>query len=105
MAQAIAVETGHEQGDALYSLRKLLPIPAIIFMVIVTQFPLIVTLGYSLERWNLLRPERRRFQGLDNYPDVLSDPNFFTIIVNTLGHYHFRRPGNARSWACCWRSC
>ena len=72
------------QGDALYAIRRFLPFPAIIFMVIVTQVPLIVTLGFSLERWNLLRPERRKFLGIDNYLDVLSDPNFYEIIANTL---------------------
>ncbi|MCY4465915.1 MAG: sugar ABC transporter permease [Chloroflexi bacterium] len=71
-------------SDMLFAIRRWLPLPAILFMVVVTQVPLVVTLGFSLERWNLLRPQRRRFQGLDNYPDVLSDPNFFTIILNTL---------------------
>ena len=81
---AASVAAAKQEGDALYSLRRLLPIPTIIFMILVTQVPLIVTLGYSLERWNLLRPERRKFLGIDNYPDVLSDANFFTIIANTL---------------------
>ena len=84
MARAIAMKPAPETGDAVFALRKLLPIPAIVFMVMVTQVPLIVTLGYSLERWNLLRPDRRKFLGLDNYPDVLSNPDFFTIIINTL---------------------
>ena len=81
---AASMAAAKQEGDALYSLRRLLPIPTIIFMILVTQVPLIVTLGYSLERWNLLRPERRKFLGIDNYPDVLSDANFFTIIANTL---------------------
>lgn len=84
MAQAIALRPAAQNDDALFSVRRLLPVPAIIFMAIVTQVPLIVTLGYSLERWNLLRPARRKYIGLDNYPDVLSDPDFFTIIANTL---------------------
>jgi sorbitol/mannitol transport system permease protein len=53
-------------------------------MILVTQIPLVVTLGYSLERWNLLRPDRRTFIGLENYTDVIGDPDFWTIIVNTL---------------------
>lgn len=73
-----------KDSDMLFAIRRWLPLPAIVFMVVVTQVPLVVTLGFSLERWNLLRPQRRRFQGIDNYPDVLSDPNFFTIILNTL---------------------
>ena len=80
----MATMTAQNQGDALFSARRLLPIPSIIFMLLVTQVPLIVTLGYSLERWNLLRPKRRKFLGFDNYPDVLTDPDFFEIILNTL---------------------
>lgn len=84
MAQATAAKPASGNSDLIYSLRRWLPLPAILFMVLVTQIPLVVTLGFSLERWNLLRPQRRQFQGFDNYPDVLSDPNFFTIILNTL---------------------
>ena len=65
--------------------RRLLPMPAIIFMVIVTQIPLLFTLSYSLERWNLLRPERRAFIGIANYPDVLTDPTFWTMISINSG--------------------
>ncbi len=73
-----------KDSDTLFALRRWLPLPTIIFMVVVTQVPLIVTLGYSLERWNLLRPERRKFLGIDNYLDVLGDPAFYEIIANTL---------------------
>ncbi len=66
------------------SLRRWLPLPAILFMIIVTQAPLVITLGYSLERWNLLRPQRRKFIGFENYPDVLTNPSFGAIIANTL---------------------
>ena len=84
MSQAFAARATEQQGDAVFSLRRWLPLPTILFMIVVTQAPLIVTLGFSLERWNLLRPARRKFLGLDNYPDVLSNPTFGTIIVNTL---------------------
>ncbi len=84
MALSPAMNADQSKGDALYAIRRFLPLPAIIFMVLVTQVPLIVTLGFSLERWNLLRPERRKFLGIDNYLDVLSDPNFYEIIANTL---------------------
>jgi sorbitol/mannitol transport system permease protein len=64
--------------------RKSLPLPAIIFMVIVTQIPLLLTLRYSLERWNLLRPERRATIWFDNYIDIIQNRDFWTIIINTL---------------------
>jgi sorbitol/mannitol transport system permease protein len=64
--------------------RKSLPLPAIIFMVIVTQIPVLLTLRYSLERWNLLRPERRATIWFDNYIDIIQNRDFWTIILNTL---------------------
>ncbi len=64
--------------------RQSLPLPAIIFMIVVTQIPLILTLRYSLERWNLLRPERRAFIWFNNYVNILQDQDFWTIILNTL---------------------
>jgi sorbitol/mannitol transport system permease protein len=64
--------------------RKYFTAPALIFMVIVTQIPLLFTLAYSFERWNLLRPERRAGVGLKNYVDILQDRDFWTIIANTL---------------------
>ena len=68
----------------VFALRRFLPVPAIIFMIIVTQIPLLLTLRYSLERWNLLRPDRRADIGLDNYPRIIQDSDFWVIIGNTL---------------------
>ncbi|GAB4517901.1 MAG: sugar ABC transporter permease [Anaerolineae bacterium] len=67
-----------------FQLRTHLPFPAILFMVVITQVPLLFTLRYSFERWNLLRPERRADIGLRNYPRILEDADFWTIIGNTV---------------------
>ncbi|QPC83357.1 sugar ABC transporter permease [Phototrophicus methaneseepsis] len=89
--QNVAVLERHEDPQPqtedrrhLATIRRLLPTPTIVFMIIVTQLPLLVTLAYSLERWNLLRPDRRAFQGLSNYSKIITDPEFWTIIRNTL---------------------
>ena len=88
MSESIAVSPAAQlelerQKGGFFS-RKSLPLPAIIFMIIVTQIPLILTLRYSLERWNLLRPERRGFIGLNNYINILENSDFWVIILNTL---------------------
>lgn len=72
------------ENQAVFALRRFLPLPTLLFMIIVTQIPLLFTLGYSLERWNLLRPQRRAFIGFDNYPRIITDPDFWVIIGNTL---------------------
>jgi sorbitol/mannitol transport system permease protein len=72
------------RGESAFAVRRFLPMPAILFMIIVTQVPLIFTLAYSLERWNLLRPQMRGFIGLRNYQSILQDSDFWAILVTTL---------------------
>lgn len=59
--------------------------PAVIYLIAVTQVPLLATLYFSLHGWNLLYPNRpRRFVGIDNFSFILNDPTFKTAIWNTL---------------------
>lgn len=74
-------QDGEQISDKL--LRRVLIWPALIYMVIVTQVPLLFTLQFSFERWNMNRPDRRGFTGLDNFIDVITDESFWVIIRNT----------------------
>jgi sorbitol/mannitol transport system permease protein len=58
--------------------------PAIIYLILVTQIPFLLTLYYSTTNWNLLRPERTRSVGLDNYVTAFQNPDFLAILGNTL---------------------
>ena len=42
-------------------------LPALIFTIVVTQLPFLVTLVISTLHWNILRPGERSFAGLTNY--------------------------------------
>jgi sorbitol/mannitol transport system permease protein len=64
--------------------RSLLSRPAIIYLIILTQVPVVFTLYYSTTNWNFLRPERTRFIGLDNYLDFFQDSDTLTIVGNSL---------------------
>jgi len=73
------------------SLGRWLVAPAFIYAVIVTQAPFLVTLYDSTFRWNLMRPDRKAFIGLENYRNLLSsltDPSdpytFRAAIVNSI---------------------
>lgn len=66
------------------NLRGYLLRPAIIYLIILTQVPLLLTLYYSLTNWNFLRPDRTRFVGVENYLDFFRNPDMLTIIRNTL---------------------
>lgn len=65
-------------------LRQNLASPGIFFMIVVTQVPLLFTIYYSLQRWNLLRPNRKGYIALRNYDRILHKADFVEIIINTL---------------------
>ncbi len=62
----------------------LLLAPAVGLLALWAFVPLAMTLYYSFLRYNLLYPERRGFVGLLNYRLMLTDPSFWTAIINTL---------------------
>jgi sorbitol/mannitol transport system permease protein len=53
-------------------------LPALIFMIVVTQIPFLFTLYYSTLSWNLVRPGSRQFVGLQNYITVAKDSQFWS---------------------------
>ncbi|MGC4935448.1 carbohydrate ABC transporter permease [Gordonia sp. DT30] len=59
-------------------------LPALIFMLVVTQIPFVFTLYYSTQSWNLVRPGSRKFVGFDNYTAVFADSQFWKVTVNTI---------------------
>jgi sorbitol/mannitol transport system permease protein len=59
-------------------------LPALVFAIIVTQLPFLLTLWYSLQSWNLVRPGSEHFVGLANYVDVFSDAVFREAALNTV---------------------
>jgi sorbitol/mannitol transport system permease protein len=58
--------------------------PAMIYLVLLTQIPVVFTLIYSLSNWNFLRPANTRFVGLQNYLGFFTHPDTLVIIRNTL---------------------
>lgn len=64
-------------------------LPALIFTIIVTQVPFLLTLFYSFNSWNLLRPGSFHFVGLSNYAAVFTDTEFrgalWVTVLTTLG--------------------
>ncbi|MFC8797727.1 carbohydrate ABC transporter permease [Promicromonospora sp. NPDC057138] len=58
--------------------------PALATSIVLTQIPFVVTIFYSLQNWNLLRPGARGFAGLDNYVTVLRDGSFLSSLGATV---------------------
>lgn len=65
-------------------LRRAPLLPALIFTIVVTQVPFIVTLVISTLNWNILRPGRRSFAGLSNYTTVFTDERLRHAVRNTI---------------------
>lgn len=61
----------------------LLVAPAVILIVLLHIYPIVRGAWLSLYDYTLLYP-RRPFIGLGNYREILSDPKFFSIFLNTL---------------------
>ncbi|MEV8145943.1 sugar ABC transporter permease [Specibacter sp. NPDC078709] len=59
-------------------------LPALIFTIIITQLPFLVTIWYSLRNWNLLRPDGNQFNGLQNYVDIFMDSTFRSSALNSI---------------------
>jgi sorbitol/mannitol transport system permease protein len=59
-------------------------LPALVFMVIVTQLPFLATLVISTLDWNSFRPGERSFVFLDNYKTVFTDRALREAVVNTV---------------------
>lgn len=59
-------------------------LPALIFAIIVTQLPFLVTLVLSTLHWNILRPGDRSFAGLSNYLIVFTDSRLRAAVLNTI---------------------
>jgi sorbitol/mannitol transport system permease protein len=80
-------------GDALRRTadwaRRAPLLPALIFTIIITQLPFVVTLVISFMDWNAYYPDERGFTGLSNYVNVLTDVNtrhaiWVTIVLTVV---------------------
>lgn len=79
----VATEPRRVNKRELWSARGLL-LPAVIFLVLLTQVPFVVTIVYSSLKWNLLYPDDRGFTGFDNYKSALTSGDLWPSIVATV---------------------
>ena len=57
-------------------------LPGLVMYGIFVLVPLLMTVQYSTLRWNGVGPQR--WNGLDNYVTVLTDPDLIAIILNAF---------------------
>jgi sorbitol/mannitol transport system permease protein len=75
---------GPGPGPASKWRRRAPLLPALIFTIVVTQIPFLVTLVISSLNWNVLRPKERSFAFLSNYVTVFTDGRLRAAVLNTI---------------------
>ena len=73
-------------GQYSFARVRTLPLlaPAVIALALWIVVPLAMTVYFSLIRYNLLNPLITGFAGLENYEYLVTDPNFWVALKNTL---------------------
>jgi len=65
-------------------LPRVLLAPAVATLFLWMIVPLVMTIYFSLIRYNLLQPDQTGFVGLENFEYFLTDPSFSVAVLNTL---------------------
>src|SRR2546429_3035859 len=94
---SVALETPADRGQSTTSAqrggalrrsgdwaRRAPLLPALIFLIVVTQLPFVATLVISFMNWNAYYPEQRGFAGLDNFRRVFTDANMRDAVITTI---------------------
>jgi len=77
-------KTGKGRRQFYANWRARLPLlPALVFVICVTQMPFVVTLYYSLQRWNLVSTNPPRFVWWRNFVSAANDAVFLRAVANT----------------------
>lgn len=63
---------------------RLLLTPAVATLFLWMIVPLVMTIYFSVIRYNLMQPEQTGFVGLENFEFFVTDPSFTTSVINTV---------------------
>jgi len=63
---------------------RLLLTPAVATLFLWMIVPLVMTIYFSLIRYNLMQPDVTGFAGLENFEYFVTDPSFTTSVINTV---------------------
>src|ERR1700751_2668329 len=64
--------------------RRLPLLPALVYTIVVTQVPFLVTLWYSFQSYFWNEPGGAHWTGISNYREVFKDPNFRSALVRSV---------------------
>lgn len=70
-------------------IRRIPLLPALLFTIVITQVPFLVSIYYSLTEWTIVPPRPRVFIGFENYRDLVTNSFFIDAVrvsvVMTVG--------------------
>jgi multiple sugar transport system permease protein len=75
---SLVLRRGAEGAKALFVL------PAVLFIAAMVIFPLVFGLNIAFTDWNLSSFEGRKFNGLDNFRQMLADPFYWNALGNMV---------------------
>ena len=83
---AISAQQGVAREPAKRRRSGTLPLiaPSVGVLLLWMIVPLAMTIWFSFQRYNLLNPMVTGFAGLENYEFLVTDPDFWASLVNTL---------------------
>jgi sorbitol/mannitol transport system permease protein len=64
--------------------RRLPLLPALFFLILLTQVPFVLSIYYSLTDWTVVPPGPREFVGFENYRDLFRDEFFVDAVVVSI---------------------
>jgi len=79
-----SLDAAYVQPKKRADMRNWLARPAILYLIVITQAPLILSLYYSTLSWNLLRPDRTTAAGIGNYLHFFQDSDTPAIVLNSV---------------------
>ncbi|HOE41098.1 MAG TPA: sugar ABC transporter permease [Rhodoferax sp.] len=63
---------------------RILLAPAVLTLFLWMIVPLVMSIYFSVIRYNLMQPDKTGFIGLENFEYFMTDPSFGTAVVNTI---------------------
>jgi sorbitol/mannitol transport system permease protein len=81
---AVLTSEAKTSTGLLRKVGSLLLLPSVIVLLAWMIIPLAMTLWFSIQYYNLIDPTTTGFAGLDNYRYLVTDPDFWVSLRNTL---------------------
>ncbi len=82
---SVTVAQGAEAGEQPRArVGSVLVFPSVLVLLAWMIVPLVMTVWFSFQYYNLINPAVSGFAGFDNYTFLITDPDFYASLINTM---------------------